>query len=63
MVKKLPKFGQYFVDVRLRQFRKVTNLQIEFIDFNSKKGEKILSNYLESLNKESKEFKQLIRYF
>lgn len=63
MVKKLPKFGQYFVDVRLRQFRKVTNLQIEFVDFDSIKGEKLLGKYIKTLESESKDFKRLLHHF
>ena len=63
MVQKLPKFGQYFVDVRLKQFRKVTNQYIEFIDFESIKGEKLLGEYIKTLDSESKEFKRLLHYF
>lgn len=63
MAEKLPKFKQYFVDVRLRQFRQVTNLKIRFIDFDSVKGEKILNGYIKSLDPESQEFKRFIHYF
>ena len=49
MVEKLPKFGKYFVDVRLKQFRKVFAQKIEFIDFDSVKGKRILSKYLKYL--------------
>lgn len=51
MVEKLPKFGSYFVDVRLKQFRKVTGRHIEFIDFDSTKGKRILNEYLTTLMK------------
>ena len=60
---KLPLFEEYVVDVRLRQFRKVDKQDIEFIDFNSQKGKKIMSRYIQSLNSESKEFKRFIHYF
>jgi len=46
MVYELPKFGEYTIDERLRQFRRVYrkngNLAIEFIPFWSVKGKKIL---------------------
>ena len=63
MVEKLPMFGKYFVDVRLKQFRKVNNQKIEFIDFESIKGEKLLGKYIKTLDSESKEFKRLLHYF
>ena len=63
MSKKLPIFRGYFVDVRIWQFRKVTAQQIEFIDFTSIKGEKILNLYIRSLDPKSKEFEQFIHHF
>lgn len=49
MVKKLPEFKGYTVDERLRQFRKVDkeNPSIEFVDFKSEKGEKLLKEFNE----------------
>ncbi len=46
----LPQFEGYTVDLRLRQFRKITKTRIEFIDFCSVKGEKIRSRYINFLN-------------
>ncbi len=63
MSKKLPIFEGYSVDVHLKQFRKVKNNQIEFIGFDSIKGEKILNKYIKYLNSKSRDFKELIRYF
>ena len=41
--RKLPEFKGYTVDERLREFRKVVHgKSIEFIDFGSKKGIKLL---------------------
>ncbi len=41
--RKLPEFNGYTVDERLREFRKVVHgKSIEFIDFESKKGKKLL---------------------
>ena len=62
MIKELPAFKGYHVDVRLRQFRRVNNGRIEFIDFKSNKGEKILDKYKKSLDPASEEFKELINY-
>lgn len=47
MVKKLPEFKGYTVDKRLRQFRKVDREKpsIEFVEFNSEKGKKLLDEY------------------
>ena len=44
MVTKLPEFKGYTVDVRLRQFRKVNHKKpnIDFIEFDSEKGRKLL---------------------
>lgn len=50
MVLKLPIFEGYTVDARLRQFRKVQGHSIEFIDFDSSDGKKILLRYLNSLD-------------
>ncbi len=63
MVKKLPLFNGYTVDLRLKQFRMITGEKLFFFDFNSKKGEKILKEYIQSLNKKSSEFKEILKYF
>ncbi len=48
MPKKLVKFKGYTVDFRLKQFRKVNNFNknIEFVDFESEKGRKLLKQFL-----------------
>jgi len=41
----LPTFNGYTIDIKLKQFRKVEhgeNPQIEFIDFDSEKGQELL---------------------
>jgi len=45
----LPKFKGYTVDERLRQFRKVDHNKpsIDFVDFDSEEGEKLLAEYEE----------------
>jgi hypothetical protein len=47
MVTKLPEFKGYTVDERLKQFRKVDHEKpsIEFVEFNSEKGKKLLDEY------------------
>ena len=47
MVTKLPEFKGYTVDERLKQFRKVDHDKpsIEFVEFNSEKGKKLLDEY------------------
>jgi hypothetical protein len=49
MITKLPEFKGYTVDERLKQFRKVDRKKpdIEFIDFDSEKGKKLLAEYEE----------------
>lgn len=63
MTQKLPLFNGYFVDVRLKQFRKVNNQRIIFIEFSSEGGEIILNKYIKSLNPRSRKFKELIHNF
>lgn len=41
-LKILPIFKGYTVDLRLRQFRKIDQDNIEFVDFSSKKGRQLL---------------------
>lgn len=60
MIKILPTFRGYTVDVRLRQFRKVSNRQIEFIDFDSDEGDKLLGEFIETINVDTPEGKQLL---
>lgn len=63
MVKQLPEFKGYTIDIRLREFRKVIKKGIKFISFNSNKGEILLVEYIDTLNKESDEFKELKNIF
>ena len=59
MVRRLPVFKGYVVDLRLKQFRKVLNEKIIFLDFNSEKGERLLSEYINSLSLDSLEFNEI----
>ena len=60
MPRKLKKFKDYTIDLRLKEFRIITNKGIRFIKFNSDEGKELLNRYIKSLNKKSKEFKELI---
>ncbi|MCX6750255.1 MAG: hypothetical protein NTZ83_02260 [Candidatus Pacearchaeota archaeon] len=61
MAIKLPEFKGYTVDVRLKQFRKVTNrTQIEFIDFDTEKGDQLLGEYIASLDLNKKSDKDIL---
>ena len=44
MVTELPKYKDYTIDERLRQFRKVNRDEpsIEFVDFDSEEGQEML---------------------
>lgn len=56
----LPVFKGYTVDVRLRQFRRVNpDTSIEFLDFDSQKGDELLGEYINTLDKDSAEFREI----
>ena len=64
MIRKLPVYKGYTVDARLKHFRKIkkqSNLfaGMEYIDFDSEKGDKLLSSYIKKLDVESVEFKEI----
>jgi len=51
MTIKLPEFKGYTVDVKLKQFRKVSKEKgIKFIDFDSSEGDKLLAGYIDTLD-------------
>ena len=52
-------FRGYTVDARLRQFRKVSPEGIEFLDFSSPEGDELLGEYIETLDKDSDEFRDV----
>ena len=62
MVRELPVFRGYTVDIRLRQFRKVSRemSSIEFIDFSSEEGDLLLGDYIESLDSNSPKDKEIL---
>ena len=61
MIRQLPVFKGYTVDTRLKQFRRVDpEWGMEFIDFDSEEGEKILIEYIESIDVTSVEGMELL---
>jgi len=58
-MKALPVFRGYTVDARLRQFRKVSPDGIEFLDFSSQEGDSVLGEYIETLDRDSDEFREV----
>ena len=62
MIRILPIFKGYTVDARLGQFRKVFKSgAIEFLEFDSEKGDVLLTEYIKTLDADSEEFKQIAR--
>ena len=62
MIRILPIFKGYTVDARLGQFRKVFKSgAIEFLEFDSEKGDVLLTKYIKTLDTDSEEFKQIAR--
>jgi len=62
MIKILPTFNGYTVDVRLKEFRKARSNHglLEFVPFNSPKGERLLDGFIESLNADTNEGRELL---
>ena len=62
-VRALPTFKGYVVDVRLREFRKADpGTVMEFIDFDSPKGDPILAEYIESLDTTTDRGKKVLQH-
>ena len=59
MVRTLPVFNGYTVDSRLMQFRKVTSNSIEFVNFETEEGDRLLGQYIRTLDVNSEEFRDL----
>jgi hypothetical protein len=64
----LPVYKGWTVDVRLKQFRKIVKQSksfagIEYLDFDTDKGDIILTRYIKSLKIDSSEFKEVCNIF
>lgn len=62
MVIALPVFKEHTVDVRLKQFRKVDPIKktISFLDFDSEEGDKLLAEYIDTLDINKPKDKEII---
>jgi hypothetical protein len=60
MIKELPVFKGYTVDIRLKQFRKVEKGEIEFIDFKSLQGDDLLGEFIETIDENTPEGKEML---
>ena len=62
MIRILPNYKGYTVDARLGQFRKVFKSgMIEFLEFDSEKGDRLLTLYIKTLDANSEEFNAIAR--
>lgn len=62
MIKQLPTFKGWTIDARLKQLRFVhSNNTITFLDFESDKGDYILTKYMETLDPDSEAFNEIAR--
>jgi len=50
MLKELPKFKGYTVDIRLKQFRIMKQGNLIFVEFKSEKGKLLLKEYMKKIN-------------
>jgi len=62
MVIQLPVFKEHTVDARLKQFRKVDPIKktISFLDFDTEEGDKLLAEYIDTLDISKPEDKGII---
>ena len=62
MLKELPKFRDFFVDLRLKEFRSIEFGDLTFIKFSSKEGNYLLKEYIKELNKNSQEIQEILDF-
>ena len=61
MLRVLPTFKGYTVDVRLREFRKsIPDQELTFIPFGSPQGDELLKGYIETIDPDTKEGRELL---
>ncbi len=61
MTKILPVFKGYTVDVRLKEFRKIDpHRGMRFVRFNSPLGDKLLEGFIETLDADTTEGRELL---
>jgi hypothetical protein len=64
MIRQLPVFKGYTVDVRLKQFRRIVKQSkffagMEYLEFDSDKGDRILTQYIKTLDIHTPEFDEI----
>ena len=61
MLKTLPTFKGYTVDVRLKEFRKTTpHLELTFIAFDSPEGDELLAGFVGTIDADTNEGRELL---
>jgi hypothetical protein len=62
MIRQLPVFKGYTVDARLKQFRRVEyGKRLQFIEFDSPQGEKLLVKYIRTLDFNTQEGREIFK--
>ena len=61
MLKELPKFRNFVVDLRLKEFRCVKSDSLIFIKFDTIEGSSLLKEYIKKLDKDSQQYKELLK--
>ena len=61
MINILPTFEGYTVDIRLKEFRKVDPQKgLEFIPFDSLQGDRLLEGFIETINADTSEGREML---
>ncbi|HOY10119.1 MAG TPA: hypothetical protein PLB05_08590, partial [Candidatus Omnitrophota bacterium] len=61
MIRNLPTFKGYTVDVRLREFRKsIPHQELTFIPFDSPQGDELLVGFIRTIDADTKEGRELL---
>lgn len=66
MIRTLPIFKGWTVDARLKQFRRIKKQSeffagMEYLNFDTDKGDRLLTQYIKKLDKNSEEFNEIAR--
>ena len=59
MIRTLPIFKGYTVDARLKQFRCFWQGELEIVEFDTDLGDELLTEYIQTLDDDSPEFKEI----
>ncbi len=66
MIRTLPVFKGWTIDARLKQLRRIKQINkhfacMEYLDFGSDKGDKIMTQYIKSLKSDSEKLNEIAR--